>query len=202
MRDRGRDDVGDRTIAAYEQGVEAYLAGTRRPHGHVAEWLDRFAALLPGGHVLEVGSGPGHCAEHLESRGLTVARSDATVAFVERLREQGHQARLLDVRRDDPGGPYDGVLANAVLLHVVRAELPAVLRRLHGAVRPDGLLAVSLKEGDGEGWSSHKLGLPRHFTYWREQPLREVLADAGWGVEELAHRQGERDAWLHVIARR
>lgn len=196
------DDVGDRTIAAYEQSVQDYLAGTRRPHGHVAEWLDRLAALLPGGHVLEVGSGPGWGAEHLESRGLQVTRSDATAAFVERLRQQGHQALLLDVRRDDPGGPYDGVLANAVLLHVVRAVLPAVLRRLHGAVRPDGLLALSLKEGDGEGWSTHKIGLPRHFTYWREQPLRQVLTDAGWRVEELAHRQGVRDAWLHVIARR
>lgn len=202
MDESGTDDAGDRTLAAYEQGVEAYLAGTGRPHGAVARWLDRFAALLPGASVLEIGSGPGWDAEHLESRGLRVTRSDATLAFARRLRAAGHEVRLIDVRRDDLGGPWDGVVADAVLLHVERSGLPAVLRRLHEAVRPGGLLAMTLKEGDGEGWSTHKLGLPRHFTYWREQPLREALTAAGWDVVGLEHVQGSRDEWLEVLARR
>jgi hypothetical protein len=61
---------------------------------------------------------------------------DATGAFVERLRAAGHQARQLDIRHDDLGGPYDAVLANAVLLHLGRDQFRLALRRILQAVTP------------------------------------------------------------------
>jgi len=64
-----------------------------------------------------------------------------------------------------------------------------------------GLLAFTVKEGDGSGWSEHKLGLPRHFTYWRAGPLRAFLEARGWQVESLECGQGRTDRWLLVIAR-
>jgi SAM-dependent methyltransferase len=164
--------------------------------------LDGFAARVPGGEVLELGSGPGREAQYLEARGLRVHRTDATPAFVERLRQAGHQARILDVRRDDLGGPFDDVLANAVLLHLDRDDLGVALRACHDATRPDGALALTLKEGDGEAWSDAKLGMPRWFVYWREGPLRQALTDAEWTVVRLDHVQGRLEPWLHALCRR
>jgi len=93
-------DPGDATIETYGRIIASYTARTRlRPPAVVAH-LDRLAALVPGGTVLEIGSGPGFDAELLEERGMTVQRTDATPAFVERLRVAGRDARLLDVRRD------------------------------------------------------------------------------------------------------
>lgn len=131
-----------------------------------------------------------------------MTRSDATRAFVERLRAAGHQAQLLDIRHDELGGPYDAVLANAVLLHLSRAQFRSALGRIRQSVTHAGLLAVTLKEGDGEQWSTVKLGLPRHFTYWREPALRQALHDTGWHVTFLAHVPGRTEQWLHVIAQR
>ena len=74
--------------------------------------------MIPGGCVLELGTGPGWDADLLETLGLSVERTDAAIAFVGRLLEAGHQARVLDARAADYGGPYDGVLADAVLLHL------------------------------------------------------------------------------------
>jgi len=68
---------------------------------------------------------------------------------------------------DDFGGPYDAVLADAVLLHVTREQFVDVLQRARHAVASGGVLAITLKEGDGEAWTEAKLGRPRHFTYWR-----------------------------------
>ena len=63
-----------------------------------------------------------------------------------------------------------------------------MLRHLAGATRAGGLLAMSLKEGDGEEWSMHgQVQAPRRFVYWREAPLRAVLSGAGWRVEDLPH---------------
>jgi 2-polyprenyl-3-methyl-5-hydroxy-6-metoxy-1,4-benzoquinol methylase len=155
-----------------------------------------------GAVVLEIGSGPGHDAARLEALGFQVRRSDATRAFVELQRAQGHEIDVLDVRTDDLGGPYDVVFAHAVLLHIDRNELPRVLTRVRDAVRPGGLLAMSLKEGDGEEWSSHKLELPRHFTYWREQPLRAVLEGIGWTPVVCEHVGPPDRPWLRTLSRR
>ena len=94
--------------------------------------------------------------------------------------------------------------ANACLLHVRREDLPAVLRRLAEATAPGGLLYATVKEGDGDGWSMHgNVPSPRLFTYWREQPLRSALGDAGWSVEHVGRHDGSRgEGWLEVLATR
>lgn len=197
----GDSDPDDITLAAYQASADRYIARTRPATPALRGFLDRFAGMAGSGQVLEIGSGPGRDAGYLEEHGVRVTRSDATPAFVARLRAAGHHARLLDVRSDDLGGPYDGVLANAVLLHLSREQFRAAMHRVRQAVTGGGLLAVTLKEGDGEQWSTAKLGLPRHFTYWREAALRAVLQDTGWDVTFLEHVPGRTDQWLLLIAR-
>lgn len=193
-------EANRRTLAAYEAHVEDYLADLpASPTSELTALFDRVAALAPGGSVLEIGCGPGQSALELERRGLTVRRTDATVAFVERLRTLGYDADVLDARTDDLGGPYDVLLANAVLLHLSREDLTELVQRAATAVR---YLAFTVKEGDGEAWTTRKLAAPRWFVYWREPALREVLAAAGWQVVSLEHHRGRYDDWLTVLAER
>jgi hypothetical protein len=151
--------------------------------------------------VLELGSGPGWDADQLERPGLSVIRTDGAPAFVQRLRDLGHEAHVLDVRAAHFGGPYDGVLASAVLLHVSRQELLQVLGRVHRAVRDAGVFGFTLKEGDGDAWTRAKIDLPRHFVYWREPELRNALRTTGWRVVSIDHVAGRRDDWLYVLAK-
>lgn len=194
---------GDLTIAGYETAAERYRAQVSAlPPAAVIELVERVVALLPAGaSCLELGSGPGHDARELERRGVRVDRTDATAAFVDMLRADGFSARLLDARHDDFDGPYDLVWADAVLLHLTRPEFARALRAARSAVASNGLLAVTLKEGDGERWTDERLGVQRYFVYWREEGLRAALADAGWDVEWLAHVPGRFDDWIYVIAR-
>jgi 2-polyprenyl-3-methyl-5-hydroxy-6-metoxy-1,4-benzoquinol methylase len=198
-------DRNDETLQTYERAAARYAERTVRAADEPDDLVPLVATHAPpGAWVLEIGSGPGHDAARLEALGFRVRRSDATRAFVEMQRAEGHEIDVLDVRSDDLGGPYDVVFAHAVLLHIDRVELPGVLTRLREAVRPGGLLAMSLKEGDGEEWSSHKVELPRHFTYWREGPLRTALVDAGWApvVLERVSWPDAHGPWLLTLSRR
>lgn len=189
------------TCRSYQVVADRYAERSRRVSAEIP-FLHKVVDLLPGGRLLEVGSGPGWDADYLQDRGLTVQRSDITPAFVDMMRADGHDALLLDVRADDLGGPWDGVLANAVLLHLNRTEFAAVVERATEAVRPGGIFAFTLKEGDGEAWTEAKLDQPRWFVYWREPKVRAVLEAAGWTVLSLEHRPGRADDWLEIIAQR
>jgi hypothetical protein len=132
-----------------------------------------------------------------------VRRTDVTPAFVELIRADGYDADVLDPLVDDLGGPYDGVWASAVLLHLSREEMGVVLRRLHECTVPGGTLYASLKEGDGEAWSTHgQVSGARRFVYWREEPLRAALEAGGWHVSTLRRTEGTRDLWVDVYGER
>ena len=195
------------TVRAYDLHAVAYAGRTAAPTASLRAAIERLAAGVgEGGRVLEIGSGGGRDAALLEEAGLRVRRTDVTPGFVALLREQGHAADLLDPLTDDlrsPDGPYDGVWANASLLHVVRADLSAVLLRLAAVTRRGGLLHVSVKEGVGEGWSTHgSVRAPRHFTYWQADDLREAVTGAGWTDVDVARSDGDGNtrAWLEVAA--
>lgn len=206
-----RDAAVAATVRAYDASAADYRLATQDLPDPVVAAIGRFAGVLrPGSRVLEIGSGSGRDADALEQAGLQVRRTDIARGFVELLRSAGHRADVVDPLTDDlsdpaaPGTPYDGVWADASLLHVRREDLPTVLTRLAGVTSDDGVLYASLKEGDGEGWSAHgRIAAPRHFTYWREGPLRDTLRDAGWSVEHVGRHPGTRgEQWLEVLATR
>ena len=203
------DVRGAVTRAGYDLAAAAYRDATSRLNDVQREAVDAFATSLgPGAHVLEIGSGGGRDALRFEEAGLRIRRTDVTPGFVALLRDGGHEADVLDPLTCSDGdlaagGPFDGVWASASLLHVARTDLPVVLARLAAVTRPGGLLRLSLKEGDGEGWSRHgDVALPRMFVYWREEPLRDVLAAAGWVVERVDRSEGHRgESWLAPLCR-
>ena len=200
-------EVVDDTVRAYDLDAEAYAgAGSHVPDSVRADLEELAARIGAGARVLEIGSGGGRDARLMEELGLDVRRTDITPAFVALLREQGHTCDLVDPLVDDlssPQGPYDAVWAHASLLHVARPDLPTVLSRLAAVTRDGGLLRLSVKEGDGEGWSTHgAIRNPRHFTYWRAPALEEVVVGAGWsGVSIRSGVSGTRgETWLELTA--
>lgn len=189
-------------MRSYERAAGLYRDACTAPTPAYTAFLHQFASMVTQGEVLELGSGTGRDALYFRQLGLRVVPTDGVDAFVEMMRSQGLPARLLDIRSSDLGGPYAAVFAGAVLLHLSRAELTAFFERVLGSITPGGVLAFTLKEGDGERWSYAKLSQPRHFTYWREADVRDRLAVAGWEVDLLRHVEGNPESWLFVIARR
>jgi SAM-dependent methyltransferase len=199
------------TVRAYDASAVDYGDVTRDLPESVRTAIAGFVSLLrPDARVLEIGSGSGRDARALEDAGVSVRRTDITPAFVKLLRESGYDADVIDPLVDDladplaPGTPYAGVWADASLLHVERDAISRVLGRLADATEPEGVLFVSVKEGDGEDWSLHgNVTAPRFFTFWREEPLRSALAGAGWRVRSVERDIGSQgEGWLLVLAHR
>jgi len=194
-----RPAPGDVTLATYETAANQYRDASFAPGAALLAFLDRVAGLVGPGQVLELGSGTGRDADHLESQGVRVTRTDGALAFVQMIRGDGHDARHLDMRSGEFGGPFDAVFSNGALLHLTRDEFVRALTSARRAVVDGGVIAFTLKEGDGEAWSNAKLGLPRLFTYWREPALRSALEITGWTVLSIDHVAGRTEPWLYVL---
>ncbi len=197
-------DENRATLAAYDAGVADYLRHTPPDPSALARWLADLAGevFAPGARVLEVGSAGGQDAELLRASGFEVLATDASEGFVSYLRDHGFpDAVRYDVRHDAPPWPdADIVFANAVLPHLRRRDVEPVLRRLHDALSDETVLVVSVKIGDGEGWSTEKLGTLRWYTYWQPEDFTRALMRSGWIVQEVRVRAGRYDDWLSVIA--
>lgn len=193
---------GDRdTIRFYAEQWQAYT--TRDfdiPHAE----LEHFMASIPaGGHVLELGCGAGQESEIMLARGFNVLPTDGTaeIAAAASIR-LGRPVPVLLFTQLEAEQEFDGIWANACLLHVPWADLPDIIGRIHRALRPDGLFYASFKAGQGEGRDRFN----RYFNYPEPAALRDLYARRAWHSIEMREASGsgydqEPTRWLHVFAR-
>lgn len=137
------------TLSFYEAEAPRYtLSSAKGPSRHLVAFLDRLPA---GGRVLELGCGGGRDAMHMEARRFALDATDGTPAMVCKASERLKSGARLMVFDDlNAIAAYDGVWANASLLHVPLGNLPSVLTRICHALRPGGWHWACYKLGEGE----------------------------------------------------
>lgn len=183
---------------------------------HTREFIDRtigsdmrfcqtkFINLLkPGSLILDAGCGSGRDSRFFLEQGFRVEAIDASTEMCRAAAEYIGQPvkcmrfdELTDVSR------FDGIWASASLLHVEKSELPAILRKLHRALKPHGILYASFKYGDQE-----EERLDRFFSdYCLDEVERLFLQDGLFELVEGYETEDERPdyigkPWVNVIVR-
>ncbi len=195
--------IDDETIAAYDNQVEAYadLVGETPPDPLLVIFAEQVEA---GGHVLDLGCGPGKEAAELRSRGFSIDAVDASPEMV-RLANQTHgidarQASFDDIEQAEA---YDGIWANFSLLHAPAEDFPRHLGALCRALKPGGCFHIAMKLGTGA--ARDRLG--RHYSYYSQPELTELLTQAGFAVEDTSTGEvlglaGDVEPWIALRARK
>lgn len=141
-----------------------------------------------GPRVLELGCGAGLDAEAMTALGADVTATDGSPTMA-RIAEHrlGRPVRVMLFDDLDDEAVYDGVWANASLLHARADALPGVLARVWRALKPGGLFYASFKSGEGEGRDR----LDRYYSFLPEPALRAAYGEAGaWATLTLSERAG------------
>jgi len=191
------------TIAYYDTEARAYADMTARGWPDGTPWTRAFADRLPaGGRVLDLGCGPGQDAARFRAMGFKVDAVDASDGLAaEARRRHGIEVRLARFDALNAEGAYDGVWASFSLLHDSRAALPGHLARIARALRPEGVLYLGMKEG--EGTRRDRLG--RRYIFVTEAEVTGMLAGARLAAAEIgrdsaAGMAGTVDPCLHILA--
>jgi SAM-dependent methyltransferase len=188
------------TLGFYAAEAEIY-AGRTRELGEAR--LRRFAELLPaGGQVLELGCGGGQDSEALLGLGLDVTPTDGSPELAaEAQKRLGRPVSVLLFEDLVAEAAFDGVWANACLLHVPRPALAGILARVHLALQPGGAFYASFKAGEADG--RDRFG--RYYNYPDADWLRTAYGAERWSSLDIDEDLGggydqEPTRWLHVTA--
>jgi SAM-dependent methyltransferase len=129
--------------------------------------------------LLEIGAGTGHDSVFFRDQGLDVTCTDLSPAMVARCRAKGLTAHVMDfLHLDFPAESFDAVYALNCLLHVPKADLPAVLARIAALLRVGGLFFYGVYGGhDWEGpLDEERQPGRRFFSYFADDRLPAVVA--------------------------
>ena len=177
--------MDDATLQFYRRNAEAYA---KREITSRHARMTKFLALMPAGAaILELGCGAGGDSAEMIARGYDVTPTDGSPEMAEvASRKLGRPVGTLLFHDLKAADAYDGVWANACLLHVPREQLAGVLALIHRALKPGGAFYASFKAGEGDGRDA----LDRYYNYPTEDWLRATYGEAGaWG--DLSIEMGE-----------
>jgi len=145
------------TLAHYDERAESFWQGTR--HHDVSQNVAALLAHIQGDApftILDLGCGPGRDLKTFAAMGHHAIGVEGAPRLAAMARAwSGCEVWELDfLQLALPANRFDGVFANASLFHVPASELPRVLRELHAALKPDGILFSSNPHGNNEeGWN-------------------------------------------------
>ena len=198
-------EITETTLAHYQKNAQSFWEGTR-DHDvsqNIEAFLRHIRAPKPF-TLLDLGCGPGRDLCTFKKLGHNAIGLDGCPQFAEMAREHsGCEVWLQNILSMElPEQYFDGIFANAVLFHVPSSELERVIRELHHALKPDGVLFSSNPHGrNQEGWSGERYGAWHDLETWRG------ILTAG-GFTELEHYYRPtglpraQQPWLATVWRR
>lgn len=174
---------------------------------------DAFVALLPPkGTVLDVGCGGGTKARYLVAKGLQVTGVDFSDNQIAIARREVPEAsfQVADIYQIDLfPGEFDGILLQAVLLHIPKQDLPSVMSKVVAKMKVGGYLCSAVK-GPKPGQPEEKVvtesdygySYERLFVYYSPAEMEAAFRAAGLAIIQSEVITSGSTDWVQVIAKK
>src|SRR5215210_6817145 len=193
--------------------AEQYLATKDSEDPLALAALEDLASHLPSGAaVLDLGCGAGvPVTRWLADRGFAVTGVDVSARQLELARKNVPAGTFLKADMTElafPPESFDGAVAFHSIIHVPRAEQPALLESIHRWLRPGGVflatMTVSDYEGREEDWEGG--GAPMVWSHLDGEANVKMLRGVGFEIPYAEPRTGpgtgDAETWLWVLARK
>jgi SAM-dependent methyltransferase len=192
------------TIDYYNNNAQAFY--DRTIHTNLSEIYDKFLRLLPEkAHILDAGCGVGRDTKYFLGRGHQVIAFDASPEMVRYASQETNQEILLSRHQAIAyREQFDGVWAQASLLHVPYEETGDVYEKIYHALKPGGVFFASYKYGD-----AYMPTVDRDFYNMTESTVLQYFAGLFdpieiWKAADTRSKvaMSPDKAWLNFIVRK
>ena len=190
----------DTTLSWYRENAIQYAEETRNSLVLDALW-EFLSRMKEGGTILDYGSGSGRDSAYFLDKGFSVDSLDGSAemkAQAERL--FGIKVKLASFLSLEEKDKYDGIWAQASILHLEEHDLRAALTLIERALKRDGVFYSSFRKGEEDGYENG-----RWYTNMTERRFLSFLP-ASLYVEKIWESQDVRPGvsrtWLSIICRK
>ena len=190
----------DTTLSWYRDNAIQYAEETRNSLVLDALW-EFLSRMKEGGTILDYGSGSGRDSAYFLDKGFSVDSLDGSAemkAQAERL--FGIKVKLASFLSLEEKEKYDGIWAQASILHLEEHDLRVALTLIERALKRDGVFYSSFRKGEGDGYENG-----RWYTNMTERRFLSFLP-ASLYVEKIWESQdvrpGVNRTWLSIICRK
>ena len=190
----------DTTLSWYRDNAIQYAEETRNSLVLDALW-EFLSRMKEGGAILDYGSGSGRDSAYFINKGFSVDSLDGSAemkAQAERL--FGIKVKLASFLSLEEKDKYDGIWAQASILHLEEHDLRVALTLIERALKRDGVFYSSFRKGEEDGYEKG-----RWFTNMTERRFLSFLP-ASLYVEKIWESQDVRPrvnrTWLSIICRK
>lgn len=171
----------------------------------MSEIMDEFMKYLQEGDtILDLGCGSGRDSLTLYELGYDVTPLDASAEMC-KLAEIHTGLDVLQMTYEEMEfeDVFDGIWACGSLIHIPKSEMEAILIKLCDALSARGVLYISVRKGDFEGFRGE-----RYFSDYTEDSLKAMVDKTGlfdtlkmWESEDnRSSHSGTR--WVNMLARK
>lgn len=156
---------------------------------------NKFVEMLPQkAAILDAGCGSGRDAKVFSACGLKVIGIDFSEKMLEIAKKTAPEAEfcLMDlVSISFPKSSFEGIWANASLLHIAKDKIPSVLKSFYSILKPKGILYVRVKKGEGEGVIKDQRysGIEKFFAFFQETEIASLITECGFVIDSLATQE-------------
>lgn len=192
----------NKTIDYYNKQSKSYSSDTL-DLGFTAVQDSFTKYLKKGALILDFGCGSGRDTRYFLNQGYRVEAIDGSEEMVKiASHNTGIQVKQMLFIELDETEKYDGIFACASILHVPYEELPSIFSKMKKALRKDGVIYVSFKYGDFEGYRQN-----RYYTDLNEKRLNTILSIVGgltikeWSISSSVMKDRD-EKWLNAIITR
>ena len=183
-------DIYNKHISDYKELMSKELKDTN---------LDIFIKMISiEGKVLDLGCGTGSASLELMKRGFSTFPVDSSIEMV-KVAESLLKIKVRKISFDeiDEHNFYHAIWANFSLLHITKSQFSDILKILFFALKEEGVLFFSLKQGAGE--SRDKLG--RFYSYYEKNEVEKYLEKANFQTKKYTEGlslglAGDKENWM------
>lgn len=176
------------TIKSYDKTVKEYTAHVANLHP--LKDSKKFLSLLPKkAKILDLGCGSGRDAKIFADKGFNIVGIDLSREMIASAKKKVKNAEfevMNILRLKFKENIFDGVWANASLLHIPKKDIAKVIKAIYRSLKENGIFYSSLKEGDGEALlpDERYRGVKKFWAFYKEAELKKLFTDAGFRILE------------------
>jgi ubiquinone/menaquinone biosynthesis C-methylase UbiE len=196
----------------YDRVAERYLASKDFEDPTTLAALEELTRELPpDATVLDLGCGAGVPATSWLARRFSVTAVDFSAKQLELARRNAPSASFIKADMtalEFAPETFNAVVALHSIIHVPRAEHPALIGNIHRWLNPGGGFLATWALGEWEGMESdwEGWGAPMRWSHYDGETSLMLLRDAGFTAlrAEVRTTRGARgdESWLWVLARK